>query len=317
MVRVGDFIAATLLLIIRSIKALATGNVSPPGTPPFPYFTQGQFIADVDQIFAILLDVVICLGFMVRSIFPVATVADIDVYCPVQNIATFILASQMWLVNIIISLGTIQYTVGQDYFIDPNCNWEARGCTPIVTNLPFIRDGSYVIDTFFGTSGGACSDNFVGGTCTMTHATDLGIGGITQCVCQLITTLFPIRPNPAQPTGPPNNCPIVDVCCAIRQAAFFADGSSKFILQALATFWQRWDGNIPTAFFAFWFCDETADPIPEGCGIINPVIAQLTAIIDFCLCQIFALLDAFLAQFFSGFRCFCGAGFPEGTRSIY
>ncbi len=149
-VRVGDLVAASLLLLIRAIKALATGNVSPPGTPPFPYFTQGQFIMDVDQIFEIALDVVICLGFMIRSIFPVATFADLDVYCPVQNIATFLLAQLMWVVNIIISLGTIQYTIGQDYFIDPNCNWEARGCTPIVTHLPFIRDGNYVIDSFFG-----------------------------------------------------------------------------------------------------------------------------------------------------------------------
>ncbi len=126
--------------------------------------------------------------------------------------------------------------------------------------------------------------------------------------------MFPIRPDPSKPTGEPNNCPIIDVCCPLRQLSFFADGSSKFILAAIATLWQRWDGNIPTAFFAYWFCDETADPIPDGCGIINPVIAQLTAIIDFCLCQYFAMLDAFLAQFFSGFRCFCGIGFPEGKK---
>lgn len=311
-VRTGDFIAASLLVLIRMIKELAQGNVSPPGTPPYPYFTQGQFIADVDQLFAIQLDIVVCLGFLVRSIFPIQTVADLDVYCPVENLAIFLISLQMWNINTIISLGTIQYTVGQNYFIDPNCNWEATGCVPLVTDLQFYREGAAVIDAFFGTSGGACSSNIVGGPCSNPHGTDLGIGGLTECICQVVSTIFPIRPNPGAPTGPPNNCPIVDVCCPLRQFAFYQDGLQKFLLQGLTTVWQRWDGAFPSAFFAFFFCDENASPTPEGCGILNPVIDQFTDIISLCICQIFQLLDAFLANFFPGFRCFCGSGFPEG-----
>jgi hypothetical protein len=311
-VRAGDLITATLLLLIKSIKELAQGNVSPPGTPPFPYFTQGQFIMDVDQLFEIQLDVVFCLGFMIRSIFPVQTVADLDVYCPVENLAIFAISLTSWITDSIISLGTIQYTVGQNYFIDPTCNWEATGCVPLVTGLQFYKDGVATIDALFGTQGGACSDNFVGGSCVTTHGTDLGIGGITQCVCQVVSTIFPIRPNPGQPTGPPNNCPIVDVCCPVRQLSFFLGIYYKFALQGVTTLWQRWDGAYPSAFFAFFFCDEEADPIPVGCGIINPSINALTDIVSLCICQMFSLLDSFLANFFPGFRCFCGGGFPPG-----
>lgn len=63
-IRLGDLVAATLLVFIRMIKNLATGNTSPPGTPPFPYFTQGQFIVEIDQLFDILLDVITCIGFL-------------------------------------------------------------------------------------------------------------------------------------------------------------------------------------------------------------------------------------------------------------
>jgi hypothetical protein len=295
------------------IKELAQGNVSPPGTPPFPYFTQGQFITDINQIFDIQLEVVQCFGFLVRAVFPVQTVADLDVYCFIENLSVFFISLTRWITNIIISLGTIQYSVGQNYLIDPNCNWEASGCVPKVTDLGVYKDGVAVIDAFFGTSGGACADNLVTGACTPTHGTDLGVGGITQCVCQIFSTIFPIRPNPGAPTGPPNNCPIVDVCCPLRQLSFFFDEANKFVLQGLITLWQRWDGAYPSAFFAFWFCDETATPIPEGCGIIRPAINALTDVISLCICQYFSLLDAFLANFFPGFRCFCGGGtYPFG-----
>jgi len=311
-VRLGDLIAASLLVFVRSIKELAQGNVSPPGTPPFPYFTQGQFIMDVDQLFDIQLDVVVCVGFLVRSVFPVQTVADLDVYCIVENLATFLIQLTNWITNIIISLGTIQFTVGQNFFIDPNCNWEATGCVPQVTNLPFFTEGVVVINSFFGTQGGACADNVVAGACVTAHGTDLGIGGVTQCICQVVSTIFPIRPNPGAPTGPPDNCPIVDVCCPLRQLSFALGTSQVFMLQGLTTLWQRWDGAYPSAFFAWWFCNEEASPIPEGCGIINPSINAITDVISLCVCQVFQLLDAFLANFFPGFRCFCGGGFPEG-----
>lgn len=312
-IRLGDLIAASLLVLIRMIKELAQGNVSPPGTPPFPYFTQGQFITDINQIFDIQLLVIECLGFLVRSIFPVQTVADLDVYCPVENVALLVISLTRWLTNIIISLGTIQFAIGQNYLIDPNCNWEATGCVPLVTNLGVYRDGVVVIDALFGTSGGACADNLVSGACTPTHGTDLGVGGITQCVCQLVSTIFPIRPNTALPTGPPNNCPIVDVCCPVRQVSFYMNELNKFMLQGLITFWQRWDGAYPSAFFAFFFCDETADPLPVGCGQLRPAINALTDVISLCICQYFSLLDAFLQNFFSGFNCFCGGGtYPFG-----
>lgn len=312
-IRVGDFIAASLLILIRMIRELSQGNVSPPGTPPFPYFTQGQFITDINQLFDIQLDIVECLGNLVRAIFPVQTVADLDVYCPIENVAIFVIAWQRWMINIIISLGTIQFTVGQNYLIDPNCNWEATGCIPMVTDLGVYRDGVAVIDALFGRSGGACANNLVSGACTPTHGTDLGVGGITQCVCQLVSTIFPIRPNPGAPTGPPNNCPIVDVCCPVRQLSFFNNELNKFLLQGLITFWQRWDGAYPSAFFAFFFCDETATPVPAGCGLIQPAINALTDTISLCICQYFALLDAFLRNFFPGFNCFCGGGtYPFG-----
>jgi hypothetical protein len=310
-IRLGDLLAATLLLLVRMIKELATGNVSPPGTPPFPYFTQGQFIMDVDQIFEIALDVVNCVGFLVRAIFPPGQFGGMDVFCSVEQVSIGALYLAEWVVNIVISLGTIQYTVGQNYFIDPNCNWEARNCIPMVTNLGFYLDGYRFIDGVSGLPGGACSQNFVGTPCSPTHGTDQGIGGIAQCVCNTINTLFPIRPNPSAPVGP-GNCPIVDICCPLRQFSFTVGEASKFALQGITTIWQRWDGAYPSSFMNFFFCDETLIPIPEGCGVLKPAIDQLTDIVSLCICQAFSMLDAFLAQFFPGFRCFCGGGFPQG-----
>ena len=87
---------------------------------------------------------------------------------------------------------------------------------------------------------------------------------------------------------------------------------SIFVLQGLTTVWQRWDGAYPSAFMAFFFCNENASVVPPACGILQPAITQLTDIISLCICQVFQLFDAFLATFFPGFRCFCGGGFPQG-----
>jgi hypothetical protein len=195
------------------------------GQPPFPYFTEGEFIIEIDQLFDIALDVVICVGYLVRAVLPPGQFGGFDAYCPVQQIAIAAIYLAEWAVNSVISLGTIQYTVGQNYFIDPNCNWEARNCVPQVTQLGFFKDGVRFINGVAGLPGGACSDNFAGGPCSPTHSTDQGLGGLIMCVCNVLNTIIPIRPNPSAGVGP-GNCPTVDICCPLRQLSF-ATGTGK------------------------------------------------------------------------------------------
>lgn len=302
-VRLGDLVACALLVFIKSVKALALESDA-----GFPYFTQGLFLMDVDFLFDITFDVVVCLCNLVRAVFPVQNVADLDLCCIVQNGAMAILELLQWAFQIVISLGTIQ-TSGNSYFVDPDCGWTSSGCTPNVNSIGFVAQGDIVMDSIFGAEGGACSNSFsTSGGCGPLHGKDMGVGGLITCVCQLVTTIFPVRPDPGQPTSN-TNCPIVDMCCVLRRAGFAANSIMKFAIRLLATTWQRWSLGafpLPEAFIAFWFCDENTAPPDSPCAQVNPIIENITSLVSQCLCEIFSLVDAFFAQTFETFSCFCG-----------
>lgn len=304
-VRLGDLVACILLVIIKAIKALALE-----GGQGFPYFTQGLFLMDVDMLFDLTFDVVVCVCNIVRTVFPVQSVADLDLCCIVQNGAMAILETAQWAFQIVISLGTIQSS-GNAYFVDPNCNWTDSGCDPNVDNIGFVVQGDIVSDSIFGALGGACSTS--GATavdiygCGTFHGKDQGVGGVITCVCQLVTTIFPVRPNPGEPTSP-TNCPIVDMCCVLRRAGFAANALLKFAIRLLASMWQRWEGNppLPQGFISFWFCNENTAPPDSPCGEFNPIIDSLVSLVDECLCEFFGLVDAFFKNAWPTFSCFCG-----------
>lgn len=302
-VRLGDLVACILLVIIKGIKSLALE-----GGQGFPYFTQGLFLMDVDLLFDLTFDVVVCLCNLVRAVFPVQNVADLDVCCIVENGAMFILELLQWAFQIVISLGTIQ-TSGQPYFVDQACGWTDSNCDPNVNEIGFVIQADIVGNSLFGALGGACSNSLVSeDTCNLdARGKGYGEGGVIVCVCQLVSTIFPVRPDPGRPTAE-DNCLIIDLCCVLRRAGFALNSLWKFAIRLLATLWQRWDGNppLPTGFIAFWFCDEETAPPGSPCGEFNIIIENLVAIVDDCLCQIFSLIDAFFQNVWPSFSCFCG-----------
>lgn len=173
-VRLGDLVACILLVIIKGIKSLALE-----GGQGFPYYTQGLFLMDVDLLFDLTFDVVVCLCNIVRTVFPVQSVADLDLCCIVQNGAMAILELAQWAFQIVISLGTIQSS-GEPYFVDPMCRWTDSGCDPNTNNIGFVQQGDIVLDSIFGAEGGACSDSIalsLTGGCVTAHGKDQGQGG--------------------------------------------------------------------------------------------------------------------------------------------
>lgn len=69
----GDLNAGVALIMIRAFKSLTIGNLPlTPGGSPFPYFTTGPFLDDIDSLFEIAFGLTLCIGNMVRSVFQVA-----------------------------------------------------------------------------------------------------------------------------------------------------------------------------------------------------------------------------------------------------
>lgn len=326
--RYGDFNAGMAVIMVRAFKALTTGNLPlTPGGPPFPYFTTGPFLNDIDSLFAIAFEIVLCVGNMVRTVFVIASAGSLDIYCMAQNSSAALLLFLKWEIEIIVSLGTLFYPQGNAYFVDPTCNWNDVNCLPNVNNTGFVKSADAFFDALFGKPGGACSNKIYASkclacvpnyvymnafnsnsyqyTCNILATKDQGLGGIPTCLCQLLNSIIPVRPDNSQPISS-DNCPLIDVCCGLRRFMFGLDGLFRFTMRFLASTWQRWDNGLPTTAFAFFFCNEFASPIPEGCGILNPTIQQFTTIFTTCACEFFSLIDALVAETFGGFRCFCG-----------
>lgn len=238
-----------------------------------------------------------------------------------------------WQVEIVVSLGTLLYPQGQNYFVDPNCGWSATGCLPDVNNTGFVRSADALFDAIFGQSGGVCSKSkTLNGQCSVQIPEvyfyngwnsykyinkplvdrDQGIGGVTTCLCSLLNSIIPIRQN-SDPSVPLSNtnCPVIDFCCALRHFSFGMRDLLKFQIRLIATFFQRWEYvsgiPYPAATFNFYFCNEFQTPRPRGCGVLNPAIQQFIAIMNECFCEYFQLVDLLMQQGgFQGFRCFCG-----------
>lgn len=331
--RTGDLWAGMAVIAIRGIKSLTIGNVpSTPGGPNFPYFTTGPFLNDIDSIFELAFDLVLCIGNIVRSVFVVLNLGAYDLYCMFQNSSAAILLLIKWQLEILVSLGTLFYPQGNAYFVDPNCNWSSSNCVPNVNNTGFIKSMDVVIDAIFGTRGGVCSRSFESTKgcnaevpiltfsagvnlykykTVVLYSQDQGIGGITTCLCQLLNAIIPVRRDNSQPLSA-TNCPIIDFCCSIRHLSFGTGLLLKFNFRLLATTWQRWDflpaGPYPSSLVSFWFCNEVAEPRTPTCGQLEPIVREFTLVVSSCFCQFFGILDQIFAVDFNGFRCFCGSG---------
>lgn len=342
----GDLNAGVALILIRGFKSLTIGNLPlTPGGSPFPYFTTGPFLDDINSLFEIAFGLTLCVGNMVRSVFQVANLGALDIYCVVQNSSAALLLMMKMQIEIIVSLGTILYPQGNAYFVDPDCNWSATGCLPNVNNTGFIKSADAVLDAIFGRSGGVCSRSFgFNGQCpglvptiyfadgwnsvkyvqVPLQSKGQGLGGVTTCLCTLLNSIIPIRSRPTEPLSD-TNCPLIDLCCGLRHLSFGLRDLFKFSIRLLATSWQRWETlsgvPYPPALYAYWFCNEFATPFPAGCGRVNPFMQEFTAVLNSCFCQMFQLIDVLMSNSgFQGFRCFCGsedAVFCSSGQIIY
>jgi hypothetical protein len=319
----ADFIANTVQVLINSIRSLALDS------PQFIYFNNGYFVRDIDELFRELLQIVVCLCQFVRYIFPISQLTGggingggaFDICCiPMVLTDTLIEVTQLVIVSII-SIATY-YGSGISF-------WQITSDQPLLANIGFLVQLDVVLNTFFGSPGGICA----------AQGRPQGIGGITSCICQIVSLIFPIRQDPAQPIGP-NNCPTVDLCCPVRDTGYLVKDILMFTFTAIAGLWQSWSAadnghcgpgwlqpgqscsSLPTepyAFLDFIFCNELTPwelanlpltPVEQQqqakCGKALPIIAQFTDIISSCPCQFLALADAWLATYFHGFDCFCG-----------
>ena len=295
----ADFIGCQLQVVINGIKSLAMDS------PNFVYFTAGQFMRDADVLFDITLGIVSCLCNVVRYIFPIGrlTGGGFDPCCLAEKVFIVLVEMQRMLLQIIINLALIvATTTAVNYWRDPGI---ARGYA-IIDNIGVVKQADVVITAIFGKPGGICSGKMA----------DQGIGGLSQCVCQILSTVIPIRPRPGQAVSEPDNCPFFDLCCPIRGINFVLGEWTRFQFRVLVSTWQSWtyrdyskpiDGVSPIAFLDFVFCNEDATQL-RGCGRLKPTIDAIFNVIVDCPCQFGALADAWLTLVLPSkdFRCFCG-----------
>lgn len=293
-IKAGELINGILGVIINGIKSLALD-------PTFSYFTNGLFEADIDELFNITLEVVVCLCDVLRAILPIPGVDP----CCVSQIGLFVIIEGLrFVLQLVVNLSTIE-TTGLDYFQNPNLD-----------EVGMIKQLDLMLNLLFGTPGGQCSryyqNGFHGGT---------GNGGIVSCFCEVINLVIPARPCPDLPVGDNNcpgagNCPYIDLCCIFREAGFVISSLAKFFFRLVASFWQPWVSGQPKAFMDFLFCDENARQyIPTGgpyyahnplykpsCGKLEPTLMAIRNLVADCPCALFRYIDVILP----GPGCFCG-----------
>lgn len=297
---VGDFVGGILQVIINGIKSLALDS------PNFFYFVEGGFMNDANVLFDLTLDIVACLCNVVRYTFPIyqLTGGGFDPCCLGENVFLVLVEAQRLLLQIIINLALIVASPTAIAY------WRDQGISrgyAIIDNIGFVKQADVVIDAIFGKAGGICA----------TQGRDQGQGGISQCVCQILSTIIPIRPSPGLPVHDPDNCPIFDICCPIRGISFMAGEWTKFQLRVLVSTWQSWNPSdygkppgaaSPIAFLDFLFCNEDNPQGEPGCGKLYPTINAFISVIVACPCQFGELADAWLTMVLPAhnFQCFCG-----------
>lgn len=277
---------------------------------------------DANVLFDLTLRIVACLCNVVRYTFPIyqLTGGGFDPCCLGENIFIILVELQRLILQIIVNLALIVASPEAiQYWRDGGIS---RGYA-ILDNIGFVKQGDVVIDAIFGRPGGVCA----------AQERDQGVGGISMCVCQILSTIIPIRPSPGDPVSDPNNCPIFDICCPVRGISLFLGSWTKFQLRVLVSTWQSWDpvdygrppGNaLPIAFLDFLFCDEDNDQgVPAGCGApgfpctrapepgcgkLRPTLELLILVLAGCPCQFGELADAWLTEVLPAhnFQCFCG-----------
>ena len=147
----ADFIANTIQVIINAIRSLCLDS------PQFIYFNNGYFVRDIDELFAELLQIVVCLCQFVRYIFPISQLTGgsingggaFDICCvPMIVTDTLIEVTQLVIVGII-SLATL-YGAGASF-------WQTSTQQPLLAKIGFLVQLQVVLDTFFGSPGGICA----------------------------------------------------------------------------------------------------------------------------------------------------------------
>lgn len=255
-------------------------------TEEYPYFTAGEFLGQIEDAIDLTQELVDALCCILQAFLPIP---GLDVCCIFDRYFDFLLEVIRFLLQIVLSLGTI-FATGDQYFRNTN-----------IDAIPFIIQSDVILDTIFGAPT-PCGDV---GVTTCAKADD----GLINCVCDIINIIIPSQPTPSQPVAP-GNCPQADLCCIIRESALAVSEASKFSIRLLASLWQVWPvemGNkTPRAFLDFFFCDEDATSGPlftASCGRLNPTIDALINILSDCPCAIFGFVDQLLPF---GAGCFCG-----------
>ena len=268
--RISELIACIIMVIINSISALAMGDV--PGAGGFGYFTMGFFKSDVNTLFDISLEVVVCLCVFVRAIFPLnfipgfAEATNFDICCIGVVLLDTIIEIVRLIFQIVISLATIT--------VDPSsyCYWRLdqtsdHMCGGTLDQIGVIKQLDVVINTFLPQSG---ESDKGGNGCLKNCGNDNGSSGIVPCICQIINTLVPYRRDPSKATNclpkddPNSNCQLLDLCCFFSKLGFTISDSLKFINRGFAALWQSWEGGLPEFFIHYvWCAEERIPPCPD------------------------------------------------------
>lgn len=251
-------------------------------SPPYPYFTTGGFMDDINTLIDLTIEIVEELCCIFQAVLPIP---GFNVCCFQQQVLILALEILRWLLQIIVSLSTIR-TTGKLF-------WQA----PALEDVGFLVQGKVVSEAIFGMPGGTCGE---------------GSGGIILCICGLIDTVLPARPCPGLPIGTDEcptdstNCPYVDFCCIIRRISFLGRELLDFALELLVATWQPWVDNKPVVFIAYFFCDPEAPPASSlyspSCANIENITNEIFALVSECPCEFLQYIDALLP----GGDCFCG-----------
>ena len=292
---------------------------------------QTQFECDIDRMADQTIVVIVCLCDIIRAMFPIP---GLDLCCAVEAIAVTAIEVIRLAIQIVVNLGTIN-TSGLDYFrIVPG---PADPMPGSLDDVGLVVQFDVIFDTLFGVPGGRCakevpSTGLPGSTPQFTGGE--AVGGAITCVCQILNWIIPARQYPSLPvdTCPLDepecdNCPLIDLCCWVREPAFFLNGLGKFLIRFLTTFWQEWIDGQPLVVIQFLFCDEynewdptMGDNVPSGniwpasdnnvgtqpseltqptCAKLDPILRSLQAIISDCPCTILRYVDALIALVFA------------------
>lgn len=327
--RLGELLSCIFEITFNSLYALITE-----GGAGYPYFTQGQFLIEIDQLFDLTRLVVECLCNLVNGVFPLnffqATVDAIalDICCIPRVILLTIIEAGRLLVKSIVNIALIEVNPGAI------CWWRLdtpEGCSGTLGGIGFVAQSRVVIGELLG-------DASLDTECLLACGRDVSgeNKGIAGCICQILNTLLPFRDNPASPVSCDPlapNCPRVDLCCPFTKLSVFLSTLLEVFVKGFAGLWQSWEPGYPEFFVSYIFCDEdpTApctfpNPTPAcNCGTfecaainqaLDSILDPVTGLVGQCFCEIFGVVDLVAEILFNAFGrtwpgCFC-----TGTDSI-